>query len=169
MYFTGSARLNNNNDTAAGTLYNNLVFVAGAGAFTLNGNAISLGSSVVNEAVNPQTVNLNLSLGAANTFSGTSGTLTIGGDVLNTVNAATLTLGGIGVLTNRLANAADTTNTLVLNDTNANWTLRNNPSSTAVTNPTALDIRAGTFNFGPAEMFVVESDAEKQAPTVSFS
>jgi LemA protein len=28
---------------------------------------------------------------------------------------------------------------------------------------------AGTFNFGAAEMFAVESEAEKQAPTVSFS
>ncbi len=28
---------------------------------------------------------------------------------------------------------------------------------------------AGTFNFGPAEMFVVENEAEKEAPKVSFS
>ncbi len=150
LYFSGGARLNNNTDTLADTLYNNLTFVAGAEAFSLNGNSVNLGSSIVNDSLNPQTINLNLSLAAANTFSGSSGPLVIGGDVLNTVNLATLTLGGTGVLSNRLASAGAVTNTLVLNDTNANWTLRDSPSSTAVTNPTALDIQAGTFNFGQA-------------------
>ncbi len=148
LVFAGSVRLNNFNDTTPDTPYNSLAFAAGAGAFTLNGNSINLGGSIVNYSVNPQTVNADLSLAAANAFSGTSGTLVIGGDVQNTVNLATLTLGGTGILSNRLANASATTNTLVLNDTNANWTLRDNPASTAVTNPVALDIQAGTFNFG---------------------
>lgn len=150
LYFGGSARLNNMNDTTAGNLYNNLAFVAGAGAFTLNGNSINLGGSVINDSVNTQTVNLDLSFSASRTFSGSSGMLVIGGSVTNTGNTNVLTLEGTGILSNRFVSADvnTITNILALSSTNGNWTLVDNPSSLAVTNPTQLDIQAGTLNFG---------------------
>src|SRR5688572_13091714 len=43
LVFDGSTRLTPDNDLVAGTRFDNLTFSAGAGAFTLGGNGISLG------------------------------------------------------------------------------------------------------------------------------
>src|SRR5262249_2540879 len=56
-FFAGSTRVNNINDTAALTGYNDIKFVSGAAAFVLNGNPISLNGSVVNNSTNAETVN----------------------------------------------------------------------------------------------------------------
>lgn len=150
LYFAGSTRLVNQNDTADYTSYGGLTFVTGAGGFTLNGNVVTLGGPINNDSTNTQTVNVPLNYGTPTTFGGNSGTLVIGGGVTNTANTNLLILAGSGILSNRLysANAASVTNVMAVNTTNAHWTLVDNPASAAVTNPTQLDIQAGTFNFG---------------------
>src|SRR5262245_1678573 len=42
LFFGGSTRLTPNNNLTAGTIFNNIVFNSGAGAFTIGGNAIVL-------------------------------------------------------------------------------------------------------------------------------
>ena len=91
LVFDGSTGLNNNNDLAAGTQFGNLTFNAGAGAFILNGNSLTLTGTIANNSANTQTINLSLGgtdglaktgagmviLSSANSFTG--GTLVTGG------------------------------------------------------------------------------------------
>lgn len=150
LYFAGSTRLNNINDTTADTTYTDVVFNTGAGAFTLNGNSIILAGNVANNSANVQKVNLGLSYNTTpRTLNGGSAGLIIGGGVTNAANLTTLTLSGTGTLTNLLASADPNTMTNVLSmATNANWTLMDNATATAVTVPWNFQIAAGTLNFG---------------------
>jgi fibronectin-binding autotransporter adhesin len=148
LFFAGNNRLNNTNNTAPDTSYTDIAFNSDAGPFVLNGNSIVLGGNLINNSPNLQTVRLAMSLNGNRSFNGTSGALSVVGNVTNTVNASVLTLGGTGILANVLTTVSGfETNTLLVNS-NASWTLVDNASSTAVTNPTQLDIQAGTFSFG---------------------
>jgi fibronectin-binding autotransporter adhesin len=159
LVFTGTAGLNNTNDTSGETA-TLITFYAGAGAFTLNGNGVTLNGGVTNSSSNPQTINLGLSFGSNGTnYYLTGGStaataLVIDGGLTNTAallpGYTTLTLAGYGVLANTLnsANATGGTNIFLLTSGTANWTLMNNASSTAMTVPWDFQINAGTFNFG---------------------
>jgi autotransporter-associated beta strand protein len=149
LYFAGNNRLNNTNDTTADTAYGDIVFTADAGAFVLNGNSVTLSGNVVNDSPNTETINLGLSFGANRTLDGGTGVLAIGGGLTNTANLTTLTLDGVGVLTNILGTASGAeTNMVLLNNSNANWTLRDNSTAAAMTVPWAFAVNSGTFNFG---------------------
>ncbi len=146
LTFTGSAGLNNTNDTASENA-TALTFWPGAGAFVLNGNGVVLEGPVTNLSIATETINLPLSFASPETFSGTSGRLIIGGGVTNTAATTnTLTLAGTGTLTNLLAGTV--TNSLIVNAAAANWTLVDNSSSTPMTLPWVLQVDAGTFTFG---------------------
>jgi autotransporter-associated beta strand protein len=159
LYFDGTTRLNNNNDTSAGTIYSNLTFNATAGAFILTGNPITMAAgtgNVTNNSSNPQTVELGLSYSGNISLTGGAGgaPLIIGGGLTNTsisTSVGTITLAGTGIITNLFANAASDTNSLAMNSA-ANWTIVDNPSSTAI-NATNLGLNilgGGTLNFGNA-------------------
>jgi autotransporter-associated beta strand protein len=151
LYFAGATRLNNINDTTAGTTYQDLAFNVDAGAFTLNGNGIVLNGNIINGSTRTQTVLIPLSSSVANIFSGGTGAakLIVGGGFTN-ISGGVISnvLSGSGILTNLLFSSAGGTNTFELIDTNAAWTLMDNPASTAIINPVQLDIEAGTFSFG---------------------
>jgi autotransporter-associated beta strand protein len=149
LWFAGRNRLINNNDTSPGTVYNSLDFYTDAGNFVLNGNPIGLSGNIINESTNLQTIELGLSLGPTNTFNGATASLVIGGSITNASSLGTLTLSGNGLLTNLLYCADPTSMTNILvTSSNANWTLLDNPTATAITDPIQLDIQAGTFSFG---------------------
>jgi len=152
--FSGNARLNNTNDTTADTGYSDIIFSPGAGAFTLNGNPIIPIGNIVNLSGNSQTVNLGLDFNANFTLDGGVNGLIVGGGLTNTATAptrTTVTLSGIGTLTNLLASVdPGGTNTIFMNSSAANWTLMDNAASAQTTVPWNFDIRAGTFNFGTA-------------------
>lgn len=155
LYFGGTTRLSNVNDTTTGTTYSSLVFNAGAGAFVLGGNPVTLGGGITNNALNPQTIDLALRFSSNFTFNGAAGPLVLGGGLTNALSGAgftTLTLAGSGILTNLLGSTTSPggTNELVLNNGTDNWTLLNNASSATMTVPWALVINGGTFNFGSA-------------------
>jgi len=158
LFFAGSTRLDNNNDTSAGTTYSNLTFNAGAGTFVLSGNPITLAAgagNITNNSSNPQTVNLGLDFSSGFTLNGGSAGLTMGEGLTNTLGASgttTLTLAGTGTLTNLLNSTTSPggTNVIALNNASADWTLANNPSSTQITVPWVLAVTNGTFNFGNA-------------------
>jgi len=152
LYFAGNNRLNNTNNTAADTSYTDIGFNFDAGLFVLDGNSINLGGNVVNISPNTQTINLPLTLSGNRTFNGGTGTgsVIVGGPVTNTVAAGILTLAGNGILSNRLASLDPNsiTNTLLLNASNANWTMMDNPTATPVVMPMIFDVQAGTYNHG---------------------
>ena len=156
LTFTGSARLNNTNDTGSETA-TSITFVPGAGAFTLNGNAVALAGSVTNRSSNPQTIDLGLTFGANGTnitLDGGSSGLTVGGGLTSTIGApgwTTLTLTGNGTITNIVSSTTlnpGGTNEILMNNFAANWTLMDNSSATPMSVPWLLNVNAGTFNFG---------------------
>ncbi|MGN6554879.1 MAG: beta strand repeat-containing protein [Verrucomicrobiota bacterium] len=152
LYFTGSNRLNNTNDTGAGTGYADVLFTADSGAFVLNGNPITLEGTVVNNSTNVQTLNLGLSYSANRTLNGLAGPLVLAGGVTNTAAGyTTLNLNGTGTLANLLGSADPAgTNVLAVAGTNANWTLVDNAAALPMSVPWALALTNGTLNFGTA-------------------
>ena len=157
LYFTGTARLNNTNDTPSESA-SSITFLAGAGAFTLNGKAITLAGNVLNSSSNPQTIDVGLIFGGGPTnvtLDGGSAGLIVGGGLTNiyaTPGSSTLILAGLGTLTNLLNSTTSPggTNLVLMNSASANWTLMDNGSSAPMTVPWAFALNAGTFNFGTA-------------------
>ncbi len=99
LTFDGNTGLVNNNDYAAGMQFNGVTFNAGAGSFVLGGNAIALGSDVVNNSPNLQTLNMDLALQANINFDAAAGGLAVGGNIsgafsLTKTGSNTLTLTG---------------------------------------------------------------------------
>ena len=101
LVFTGNkGRNGNTNNIAAGTQFNGITFNSGAGSFSLDGNAITLGGTVTNNSTNDQTITLNLALaGGPRTFNAASGNLIVSGTVSGTAGlvkagAGSLTLSG---------------------------------------------------------------------------
>ena len=84
VQFGGNVQLNPYNNNS-GLVVSELVFNAGSGAFTLNGNAISVGGAggIVNNSAATQTINMPVTLTAAEAFKPTSGPL-----VFSTIDGA---------------------------------------------------------------------------------
>jgi autotransporter-associated beta strand protein len=162
LYFAGNARLNNTNDTAAGTAYDTIEFVTGSGAFVLNGNPIVLSGNINDLASNPETVDVGLNFGTIQTLNGAGGTLIIGGGVTNTASSLNaLILQGTGILTNILNSTSTTgTNYLAVQGASSLWTLVDNPTHTSISVPWPLEITNGTLvigNSGSAPNFTTTS------------
>ena len=70
LVFAGSTRLTPYNDFAAGTSFNSITFASGAGAFTLGGNRVTIGTTagVKNSGSATQTVDLALTFNNAQTL-----------------------------------------------------------------------------------------------------
>jgi autotransporter-associated beta strand protein len=161
LIFSGNVRLNNTNDTATGTIYSNLVFHPGAGAFTLNGNPILLATSVTNNSSAPQTVGVGINFSNSITLNGASSPLLMTGGLTNTFGApgtTRLMLEGTGTLKNLFASTTSPggTNLIVIDDPAANWTLTGNTASSV---PWILALTNGIFNFGD----------DTNAPTLTLS
>ncbi len=107
LIFAGTTRLANTNDIAAPFSLRTLRFASGAGAFTLNGSALTLYGGITNESASQQTITNSITLGAHSTWEAAAGNLAITGPV----NAAgfNLQMGGAytTVLYKALAGAGD--------------------------------------------------------------
>jgi fibronectin-binding autotransporter adhesin len=108
LVFDGTARLNNTNDFAAGVSFSGMTFNAGAGAFTLSGNSITLTGDIINNSSQTQTINLPLLLSGGNRTVNTSvGIVVLGGVIgesggscgLVKTGSSTLILSGTNVYT----------------------------------------------------------------------
>jgi autotransporter-associated beta strand protein len=91
---TGTTTLNNN--IAAATQFNGITFNTGVSAYTLTGNQITLGGSVINNSSNLQTIALPLALASTRTFAANSGGITVTGSI---TGSGGLTLSGRDTLT----------------------------------------------------------------------
>lgn len=87
--------ITNNNDFAAGTLFNSITFLGAAGqAYTLNGNAITLGAGgLTNLSSATNTISFTgITLGAAQSWNATAGPLNVTSDL--DLSGFTLTVDG---------------------------------------------------------------------------
>jgi autotransporter-associated beta strand protein len=81
IYYSGAGGLSTN-DVA--TAINGLTFMSGAGAYTVDGDPLTMGVlGVVNESTAVQTVDVDITLGGAQIFDAASGDLVFGGAVNN--------------------------------------------------------------------------------------
>ena len=158
LNFGGTTRTTNNNNFAAGTQFNGMQFLSGAGAFVLGGNSINLAGNVVNNSTNLQTINTPLVLVQNIALDAATGDLAVGGAIsggnglfitgpgnvtLSAINgytgftnvaAGALTIGSTGsIASNSLIVAASTT-------LNVNGSLTGTPT---------LAVNGGTVHFGP--------------------
>jgi len=85
MRFAGSTRTSPIVNYSAGSAFGSIYFNSGAAAFTVGGNALTLKSLIENDSASAQTINNNLTMGAAISLKSTvaGGSLTLGG-TLNT-------------------------------------------------------------------------------------
>ena len=75
--FGGTTRLSPNNDLAADTSFAAITFVAGAGAFTIGGNRITLAGTVTNNDADTQIFTLDMICAAQRTFNCASGNIEV--------------------------------------------------------------------------------------------
>ena len=141
--FAGTTNLATSNDLTGASVAS-ISFSAGAGAFTLDGNAAKLAGNVTNSSTNTQTINIGLNLTAGRTFTTATGggNLIIGGNVAGDgTNNYLLTLAGAGAGT---INGSVTATGITLN-ANTNWTLNAANTFSGVTSGT---VDTQTFTTG---------------------
>lgn len=79
LIFGGTSRLINNNDFASLNAFRNITFNDSAGAFALNGNAITLHGGITNDSINTQTINLNMALTEIHHVNASAGDIILNG------------------------------------------------------------------------------------------
>jgi fibronectin-binding autotransporter adhesin len=89
LVFAGTTQRNTTNDIS-GVTANSVTFSNTAGAFTLNGIAISLNGGVVSNSTSLQTINLDVTLNGASTWNAAAGILRVNGNVINGSNLLTV-------------------------------------------------------------------------------
>lgn len=104
----GSSGTTLNNDIASLAVAG-LTFNAGASAFTLTGNALTLSGGITNNSTSLQTLNVAISLAGTSTISAASGALTFGNAITSTAND--LTISGANTVTLNGLNFGTTVNT----------------------------------------------------------
>ncbi len=160
LNFGGTARTTNNNDFAAGTQFNGMQFLSGAGPFVLNGNSINLNGNVVNNSTNLQTINTPFVLLQNAALDAATGDLAVGGAISGasglfitgpgnvTLSAANGYTGFTNVAagTLNIASSGSNASTFRASIVAASATLNVNGSLTGT--PT-LAVNGGTVHFGP--------------------
>ncbi|HEY9248979.1 MAG TPA: PEP-CTERM sorting domain-containing protein [Rariglobus sp.] len=161
LVFGGTTNLSANAGSGSWNWYpNSLSFASGAGAFTLYGGGIHIGSGgITNNSTNTQTISSQLYLDANQTWNASSGALVIsggsyinGGDNALTVtgsssvtiehqlgNVSTLTLSGSG---NRAFTSTSTLSATTLTSSGTGTT-----TFAAQVNTTTINLTSGTTNF----------------------
>lgn len=95
LYFGASTITTLNDNEAAGFSLAGLTFNAGASAYTIGGNAITLTGGITNSSSVLQTINDALTIAPTTAFTTTTGNLTLGGNITGTaLSGVTLATGG---------------------------------------------------------------------------
>ena len=106
LVFAGTTQLTPNNNTTADTSFASITFSAGAGAFNLTGNRITLTGNITNSSSNAQTLNIAVIVNVAtcNLSASASGSLNMAGVISQTGGARVVAAVGAGILTLGAAN-----------------------------------------------------------------
>ena len=83
LFFDGSVGLAPNNDFAAATVFTNITFNSGAGAFVMTGNEINLAGGVTNFSPNLQTLGMNFNQTGGRIFNCATGAIVLNGIIKN--------------------------------------------------------------------------------------
>jgi autotransporter-associated beta strand protein len=150
LSFAGAVRTSPINDTPAGTTYGGIGFAAGAAAFNVSGNDITLQGDIVNNSSNTQTIGLNVALNGGVQFTGG------GGNPNSYVNAATGNIVLAGSLSGSQGIVANGPGTVTLGAANTysgttrvlNGTLRVN-NANGLQNSELNVLTNGSVGFGP--------------------
>lgn len=159
---TGTTTLNN--DFTAATQFNGITFSVGASAYTLTGNQVTLGGSVINNSSNLQTIALPLALSGTQAFSPRSGAITVTGSItgsggLTLSGRDTLTLAGTNTFSGATAvnggtllldysaggNTADPLGTSAITLDMGTLVLKGRSSGATTETISALNMGSGTF------------------------
>jgi autotransporter-associated beta strand protein len=134
LMFLGPNRLaTNSNDLTATTRIDVIIFIPGAGAFTLSGNSITIDGEIVNISLNLQTINLDMALATR---------------LKVDANKANIAIGGILSGAGGLAKSGSQRLTLSGNNTYAGGTSINGGVIFATTSNNALS-NTGTITINP--------------------
>jgi fibronectin-binding autotransporter adhesin len=158
LTFDGAVRINNTNDTTAGTTYVGVTFNPGASPFTLNGAPIRLTGTMLNSSPNVQTVNLGLVVNGACSLDGglSGGSLAFKGGVTNTsVSAQTVDLLGVGTLNDFWATSGGGRLQVELSGDGSAWTILDGTVSGALVQAGSAQLHVnptgtGEIDFGTA-------------------
>jgi fibronectin-binding autotransporter adhesin len=157
LTFTGTVGLNNTNDTSEAPT--SITFAPSAGAFTLNGNPVTISGDIANNSSSSQTMNLDVTLNnsAANyNFTGGTSGLTLNSNLTGSASAAAMQqilVTGNAAINGVISSAGvDATAGLRLNVTNAvsdtlGLTLGGNKTSAF---NGQLAVSHGVMNYGSA-------------------
>ena len=143
LQFGASTRTAPNNDLAAATSFGRIWFAAGAPAYTLGGNEITLAGDIINNSSSKQIIQLPLALSAAIEVNTGARDLTLGGVISGTGTGLTKT--GGGALNLSAANTYDGGTTLSA----GSLTLGVGTSTTAALGTGPVTVSSGTYLGGP--------------------
>lgn len=118
IHFQGALKTTPNNDNSVATAVNGIVFDAGAGAFTLNGNLILLASGgITNNSANLQTIGtMPVTFSGANTIDAATANITFNATAPIITGGFAMTLQGSNTITiNSTIDAVSTLGVLTMN------------------------------------------------------
>jgi autotransporter-associated beta strand protein len=88
LIFAGTTQTSTTNNSLSSV--GSVTFDNTAGSFTLSGNAVTISGGITNNSSHAQTINLNLTLSAAQQFNAATGNLVLNGTIANGGNALTV-------------------------------------------------------------------------------
>jgi len=110
LVFAGTAQTNTTN-TVTSLLANAIVFSNTAGTFAISGNALTVSNGITNLSASAQVFSNQVTLGAAQAFNASAGSLSFAGNVVNAGNALTVAGSADTLISGALSGSGDLSKT----------------------------------------------------------
>ena len=161
LTFAGTTRLANTNDSL--TSVGSITFDNTAGAFVLSGSAVTIAGGITNNSTNAQTINLNLTLGAAQQFNAALGHIVFNGTLANGGNTLTVNGGFNSTFGNSISGAGG----LIKSGSGTLTLSASNSYSGGTTVNAGLLVAAQWSALGTGVLTIANSAATKLSPGLS--